>query len=606
MLTKIFIFLFLSIIVIFTQLKFLEPHLQYGFSDVDWGYLSIYKTTHPFSLSQFINYLQTNGTTGGVYTHQIYYLGLQGDLFGLDFRSYNLTMHIFKILATIFIYPVFLIISGSSLIAFVSTILFAFSYSAVGTMYSIATSSDYSAVFGMNIFLIAYLYIIKNSIASLWKISVVMSLLLLTLFLSTERMYPLPLFLIIIELFLVLNQKSWSHRKIIYKRMTIIILPLLLVFLAKPIIFLDFFLRTGIQLMTRIVNGNWNLLLTPFIALGSIVVPFNATHLLGVAKIDNFLNFFDFFISGPLPVLFLITFLASIFIFRRPQVILFQIMILTIVSSVFLYITASHFVDNLLTMESITQALVGFYTISFALVSFKYWLQNKDHSLIGLFAGPLFAFLYTFLTWLGAATSEVFFGAHRYLTIPALLMSLFLGTLFSLICLKMFNFFKNFRYIKLISFTPFIFIILFINLNVGEVNTFFSYQLYNGFGVSDQQYMRSQFNSYLNDLSGERPSLFYFDFSGDNLNSYYYDNTIRGGFNTWMLWNSKINFNKALAPDLIWNQPQVLKSSVTIRDGKKGFLYNGKFYVGENFYAFKLKDRKVIDIKDTLLKEFEI
>lgn len=606
MMTKIFIFLFLSIIIIFTQLKLLEPHLKYGFNDVDWGYLSIYKTTHPFSLSQFINYLQTNGTTGGVYTHQIYYLGLQGDWFGLDFRSYNLTMHIFKILATIFIYPVFLIISGSSLIAFVSTILFAFSYSAVGTMYSIATSSDYSAVFGMNIFLVAYLYIIKNSIASLWKISVVMSLLLLTLFLSTERMYPLPLFLIIIELFMFLNQKSWSQRKIIFKRTTIIFLPLLLVFLAKPIIFLDFFLRTGIQLMTRIANGNWNLLLTPFIALGSIIVPFNTTHLLGTAKIDNFLSFLDFFISGPLSILFLITFLTSISIFKRPYIIIFQLMILTIFSSFFLYITASHFVDNLITMEAVTQALVGLYTISFALMSFKYWFQNRDRLLVGLFVGPLFAFLYIFLTWLGAATNEVFFGAHRYLTIPALLMSLFLGTLFSLIFLKMFSFFKNLGYIKLISFTPFIFIILFINLNVSEVNTFFNYQLYHGFGASDQQYMRSQLNAYSSDLSGEKPSLFYFDFSEDNLNSYYYDNTIRGGFNTWMLWNSKISFNKALAPDLIWNQPQVLKSAVTIKDGKKVFLYNEKFYVKDDFYAFKLKDRKVIDIKDGVIKELRL
>ena len=124
----------------------------------------------------------------------------------------------------------------------------------------------------------------------------------------------------------------------------------------------------------------------------------------------------------------------------------------------------------------------------------------------------------------------------------------------------------------------------------------------NGFGVADKKLMREQLLGYLNNLSDETSSLFYFDFIEDNGRGYYYDNTLLGGFGTWMLWHSSIDFNKSLTPKVFWNNPEVLKASIQIENGKKVIVFDKKKYDVNNFYAFKLRNNKVIDIKDSILE----
>mgnify|MGYP001614509774 CR=1 FL=1 len=118
--------------------------------------------------------------------------------------------------------------------------------------------------------------------------------------------------------------------------------------------------------------------------------------------------------------------------------------------------------------------------------------------------------------------------------------------------------------------------------------------------------MRNQLNNYLSKLSSEEQSLFYFDFMEDNERGYYYDNTLLGGFGTWMLWHPRINFNKDLTPKVFWNNPEVLKASIQVMNGEKGIIFEEKFYNINNFYAFKLKNKKIIDIKKDILKELNI
>ena len=599
---KISVLLILTSIVTISQIIILRPHLEYGFSDVDWGYLNFYKMQNPYTLPQFIKNLKTPSPQGGVYTHQIYYMGIQYNLFNLDFKSFQATTHFFKILATITSFSIFLAISGSWLVAVIATILFGFSYSAVGTMYTVATSSDYSGIFSLGIFFLVYWYIVKKNIKGwFWLISTLL-LLLLTLFLSTERMYPLPLFIVIGELFLLSTQRKWIDNKIAIKRLTVLILPLILVFAFQPAAFLDFVANNGSILVKMILAGNWNLLLTPLIALGSILIPFDYTHILGIAKIDNFFEFLNFFIEGPFLILISVTFLLGLGLFKKPISYIIQIIVLTLLSCIILYLTASHFTDHLIAAGSINQAIIGAYVLIFAYVSFRYWIFNRDQILIGLFVGPFFAFLFILLTWVGAAPAEVFSGAHRYLTIPALLMSLFLGTIFAVISKRLFNNLGKFKYFKFIAFAPLLLLVCFININVKEIQYFFNYQLFSGFGAQDKNYMRNQLVSYLSNLSTGQPAFFYFDFTEDNINSYYYDNTILGGFKSWMLWNDRINFNKELVPDMVLNNAALLPTLVKEIDGQRGIYYNGKLYLPENVYAFALKDKKVIDIKSQTLE----
>lgn len=597
------LFLILVPIIIISQLTILEPHLEYGFSDVDWGFLSFYKTQNPYTFNQFIKNIEVGGTMGGVYTHQIYYIGIQHELFGLDFKSFQLTTHIFKILAILAIFPLLLALSGSRLVAFITTILFAFSYSAVGIMYTVVTSSDYSAILFLGIFILLYWYIVKKDIGNWFLLLLLLLLLTLTLFLSTERMYQLPLFICLNEAFLIFQKRKLGKNTI--KRLLIMFLPLILILLAKPMVFLSYFLSHGIEIVQGISKGNWNLLLTPFVALGSIIIPHDYTKFLGVAKMDSFSSFLDFFITGPLLVLVTVTIVLGTLVFKKSYIIL-QILGLMILSSILLYILGTHFVDHQISIESKVQALVGFYILAVSIVSLFYWLRYRDRLLIGLFAGPFLAFLYIFLTWLGAATAEVFSGIHRYLTIPALFIDLFLGTLFVAMFINLYGFLKKFKLLKILALTVFIPLLFFINLNSQQIRIFFNSQLMNGFGAEDKNLMRDQLNSHLNNLSSSKPSLFYFDFLEDQERGYYYDNALLAGFQSWMLWHPSINFNKDLAPKIFWNNLEFLKSSIQIKNGQKVIIFNEKVYDINNFYTFKLKDKKVYDIKDQILNKLGI
>lgn len=584
------LFLILAVFIAWSQFILLKPHLQYGFSDVDWGFLSIYKTENPYSPSQFIEFLKRGGTLGGVYTHQIYYIGIQNDLFGLDFKSFHLTTHFFKILATLSSYPVLFVISESGLVAFIGTILFGFSYSGVGTMYTVVTSNDYLAIFLMNIFLTIYWYIVKKNTGNWFYLLGLLIFFALALFWSTERIYPLSLLVVLLELFMFWTKKKLEKNSL--KRIFVLLSPLILIFIIKPTIFLSFVLDHGVEIAQRVNIGNWNLILTPFIALGSIIVPHNYTKYL--------------LPPGPIFIFTIITLILGLTIFKKPLKIILHILLLTFIFSVILYILASHFVDHLITQESIIQALVGFYILAIAIVSFNCWRKEKERILLGLFVGPFSAFLYIFLTWIGAATSEVFAGVHRYLTIPALFISLFLANLFGIIFLKLWKLPQNIKYLRILSVAPLLLLIFFININVKEIQYFFKYQLISGFGSSDKQIMRSQLLNYLNNLSEDKPSLIYFDFTDDNDNGYYYDNTILGGFGSWILWHKKINFNKNLIPIIFWNNIPLLKSSYIEKEGRIGFLYDKVFFEMKDFYAFKLKDKKIIDIKSEILNQLGI
>lgn len=608
MLTKLLIkgwpFVLLTIIVVISQIVILKPHLKYGFSDVDWGFLSIYKTQNPYSITQFINNFKEGGTRGGVYTHQIYYIGIQGDIFGLNFQSFQITTHIFKILATLAAIPIFSAISGSLFVTFISTILFAFSYSAVGTMYTVVTSSDYSAIFVMGIFIVIYWYAVKKNTGNLFLLLLSLLLLVLTLFLSTERMYPLPLYIALTEGFLILQKGKLEKNSI--KRISVILLPPFLIFIAMPAVFLSFVLNHGLEIIQKVWMGNWNLLLTPFIVLGSIIVPHDYTKYFGLVKMDSLLSFIDFILLGPLIIFVITTIFIGVALIKKPFKFILQVLSLTLIFTGIIYVTGSHFVDHLISIESITQALVGFYILAIALVSFKYWTREKDRLLIGLFIAPLFAFIYIFLTWVGASSIEIFSGIHRYLTIPALFMSLFLGNLFALLVLRIFFILKKFKFIRFFAVAPLILLVIFININSKEIQDFFNSQLKNGFGAEDKQMMRNQLLGYLNNLNSEKPSLIYFDFTEDNDNGYYYDNTLLGGFGSWILWHENINFNQNLVPATFWNNSQLLRVSLSEEGPKKGFLYNKVFFELKDFYAFKLKDKIIYDIKGRILNELGV
>src|SRR3989339_1503733 len=132
MIRKIAVFILLVITVIFSQILLLENHLRYGFSDVDWGFLATYREHRQVNPDIF-KYFLSSLKEWGIYTHQEYYIGFQSEFFGLNFKFYQIAVHVFKIMATIASYLLFLSLTRSILAAFAGTILFAVAYPAVGT-----------------------------------------------------------------------------------------------------------------------------------------------------------------------------------------------------------------------------------------------------------------------------------------------------------------------------------------------------------------------------------------------------------------------------------------------------------------------------------------
>lgn len=598
------LFSILAVFIAWSQFILLKPHLQYGFSDVDWGFLFYYKE-HKEKFPNIIENFYQTFLRWGVYTHQQYYIGVQEEFFGLDFQKFQITIHIFKTLAAISAYPLFLIITQSYIAAFIGVILFAFSYSSVGTMYTVVTSSDYSAIFAMNIFFYLYWWIIEKR-NSKWYLSFVSLLLFIfTLFLSTERMYPILFWLIAGEIFLLIYNK-FSRKYLLnsYKRLAIIFIPVLTIIILYPAIVNNFLTTTSSSLFKKIIEGNMQLLLNPFIALGSIIIPHGFWKYFGTFTLNGQIFYVSYFTSKQFIVLILITLLLGQFISKKFIKFTIITMLQFIIGASLIFYLASHHKSHF-DPTFISPALIGIYILAIGFSSFFFWVLNdkKNRLLIGIFGGITMTILYIVLTWVSTDYSLIFTGAHRYLTVPALLISLSVGCLIRLMTIKLQRV-RGFAKVSLII--PVIVLVSIILIWSKQISFLFEDQLNKGFGASDKQNMRNQLLSYIDNLDSNQKSLFFFDFSEDPQNGPYYDNTLLGGFSTWMLWHSSINFNERLRPDIFWNNKDRLKSSKTIIDNEVGFYVYENFFPISNFYAFRLKDKKVINIKDELLEELGI
>lgn len=586
---KYLIFIILIITVVFSQSVILKDHLKYGFSDVDWGFLAYYKEKKELYPNIFRNIIELP-RTWGIYSHQDYYIGLQSEFFGLNLKSYQLTTHKFRTLAIISTYPLFLYVTGSMSASFAGTILFAVAYPAVGTMYTVVTSSDYVAILFMNIFLLFYLFILRNNKRGLlWQLPALL-LLILTLFWSTERMYPILFFILITEIFLLFFHRfSKFYLKTVLVRASILLSPLVLgaIFVSRG--YSSFLFGNGGKLIHVISQGGWQNLLRPFISLGGLVMPDAFWKYLTVGKIEDF-------ITGPFVLFTVITFSLGYSIFKKSLNFIIQMSLGTLLVGIIIILLHSEIAS--------APALTGGYLMLLNFFSLIHWLkyQRKERLLVSVSLGISFAFLYIILTWIASDMGETPTGAHRYLTVPALLISFALGSLIILTSKKLWQA-KSF--IKFLSLIPFLVLILMIIISSFEVRNFFQEQLKYGFGADDKQLMRGQLLSFLNNLSDKEPSLFYFDFNDDQNNAYYYDNTLLGGFGAWMFWHPKINFRKEVAAFPIWNRFDQLNAAKVEKNGKIGFWLNNQFYSLENFYAFKLKDKKVYNIKDDLIERLK-
>lgn len=614
LLTTGWIFGLAILIVAALNFLLLKIILQYGFTSDDWWILFDYKIYGP-DASFLDKYSIILRYIGLHHAYQIMYIGILESLFKGNYQAYQVSNIVFKILATISLYPLILAVFKRKLLAFLTTVLFAISYSSAGALLFVITGSDYMAIFFMNIFLLIYYYYFAKKRKILLPIA---SLLLFLAFMfSPIRMYPLLGFVILIEFFVWVESKKSSGLMGSIARLVVLFIPFLTVwqttqgstsnYLSSPAILYNF-----------ISYGNYQLLLTPFAGLGYTLLTNDYWSIIfGKVTFDSFDKYLTFLLRGPFIIYSVLAILISFLIAKKPLLFSLGIILINFIFQVisFLLVTnvrmetgpnIKYFND-----VSIYAIFMGFFLISISIASLFLWFKNHKSNtlLLSLVVGPIFSAAFLWGTWLIKGEVLTFKeGIHWYMVTVAIGSCLFLATLmvlaFDRIKLKL-N--PTLKYILLILL--FMVLLPIYLISKREINTTFSYLLSIGYKASDQEEMKYKLIGNIKDSLNKKSRLFYFETEGQK----FYPISLLNGFEERMHFQDWEIVDGCVG--LIYDKSKLEKSVIT-KGGVKGFnvsslcvtnsLEAGRqeiFYSPDSLYAFKLKDRQVLDIREEILNK---
>lgn len=631
---SIIIFFLFPVLFIIDRIIFGEQ-IGYGFRDIDWMMLYRFKSLGEPSFDHFIQSFQLMGA----YTYQLYYVGFLSSIFGLDFTKLHIATHFFKLLAAISLYLLIANVFKSRLLAILTSVIYTASYTHIGPMFMLATGGYFLATIFMNLFLVIYYILLttKNSMKLLVTGSVLM---LATLFLSTERMYPLlPLIAVIETLYISVYKFKKESIKTSVNRVFALFFPLMFFILVYSVWFKEdvnsgyfvpqFFLELS-KRINSVLSGNWQLLLYPFTSLGSIFLYGDNLKYFGKINTESFINYLSFLLIGPTFIFALLTTLFAFLISSKPLKLMLTTTIPVFIFGLITFLVTKNwqFIDSAIRIHfdptlTVVPAIIGFYVISLSVNLFLIWLKTKNNLLLPLIIGPVFSALFIFFTWIASDLQLIFVGPHRYLSIPSIGMSLFIAGFLILLSafLKKINITKNIAWLVFLLLLP-----LFI-IDKEVAHDFFDYELsYAGLGSEDQTRMRNKFWSIVPNLSDTEESLFYFDESADKEHGYFDESTILAGFEFWTKFNknNEINTNRPYLNMMRTNIQcpehthqsclQILKNGLTEKDGVKGIIYQNiiggqkkpHFYKLGNFYAMRFIDRDLIDIRKEVLKQLNL
>ncbi len=615
-----FFFLLIPIILLI-QFSLLSIIFKFGFTADDWLLLFDYKTIG-LSSGLFLDKTLTIISEKGIYTaYQVLYIGILESFLKGNYQAYHITNITFKILATISLYPLVLIIFQRKLLAFLTTILFAISYSSAGALQFVVKGSDYLAIFFMNICLIAYYLSFKTKKKLLLFITAI--LLFLAFLFSPIRIYPFLLFIILAEIFIGIKNKGLKG---------LIIAPLrlfLLFFLfLVPMLFLanstGNYLNGPLVIYRFLSYGNYQLLLTPFAGLGYTFLPNDYWPIFGSVTFDNFKDYLFFLLHGPVIIYSILAILLGFLITKKPLSFILGLIFTNFVFELICYFL----ITNVRTVAgpnikgfypiSTYAIFLGFFCLSVAVSSLMLWLKNKKSNilLLSLFLGPVFSSIFLWGTWLIIGDNLTFKeGIHWYLIIPPIGISLFLASLMVL-------WFDRIKKVVNPNLKKALLGFLFLTLlpvyliSSKEINTTFSYLTSIGYGASDQENIKNKLLNYVKSPLDKKPALFYLDTTENtSVDPLFYPVTLISGFDKKMHFRNWELVNGCLS---LITDKDTLKKSAAIQDGIKGFkvislcvedksfaINYEVFYKPENFYAFKLIGKDVIENTINVLDELK-
>lgn len=595
--------------MIISQYYLLGDSLTLGFKPDDWILYFNYKLLGENPLSKIFSVW----TQRGLYTtYQVYYMGFLDKLFGLNYYSFHLINLIFKIIASISLYPLVLLLFKNRVLAFISVILFSISHSAAGPLEFVVKGSDYLAIFWMNLFFIAYYLIIAKRLNELKYNLILLALFILALGSSPIRLFPLIIIPPLIEAFNILKREQADIKKGML-RLLFFYLPFIPLILYSPVSALGDSLGP-LGVIKKISEGNWHLIPSPFSGIGFTFIAGDLwTKIFGLIEMDNFKNYFFFLLGGPTIIFGLLTFIISRIIISRNRLSFFILtLLISYLFEILIFFTvfkASYDGGNLYS------AIFGGYIAIAGFMVFLNWLKQNTQDMIQIafWSGAGFLFLFTFLTWFFAPLGTSFNEMSYYLVVSSIGSSLLTAAFFTALYKKI-KLYGN----KLLPFLVFLAIIPMFQMSSSEIRSTYFQLNKDGRGAQGQIIMQMEAETKLADFKEGNSALFYFDTSDITGWGPFYSEGFLTSFPFFMLMSQDKVRDGCVGLIYENNKMTELRKTIEVQGKSKGFYYralcinNGKqsipylFFNLDNFYAFKIYDKKLIDIKENILKELNL
>lgn len=614
---KLFLFfLVVGITSVAMEIYLMQPILKLGLGHDDWILISRYDQMGPNPLVQVFPFFKKFGpyiTTDGLY------ITLMHHLFNENYKYYHFINIFLKSLATLAVFPCVYIIFKNKLLAALTTILYATSYSATASFELSSKGTNYLSTLVMLIYFIIYHQLVTKFPKSwLWHLLLTLSF-WGAILISPPRMYPLLQIPIFIEIFLLAKRGIKSYKTSL-ARLVVTYLPGLLIaaYIPKQIFYS---ISRKPEFLMRIATGDWSVLTTPLSGLGYPLFP-SGSLISGLGKpiLTSTLDFIQSILPYFFVFLVLFNFLYYIRIKGSRVYLILYILLYLGFTSIIYFLTINHPAEGAGTSET----LLGVFIIVVAVLSLWRYLysKTKDSLLVALATGPLISLWFITYTWYVANLYLSFRTVHSYLTIPSLGIYLWLATLIVI-------FYQAIRKIFLRQF-GFVLGAIFVSatlwgilvIDYQEIKNYWDGKLNNGWDAATQDSLYYQTVNLLNKrkFTITKPTLIYFDTSQDPVHAEVYEQGFTSHF-----FHRIHHINKTFQDGCVIIVPGdlnllqkvltrksdqliLLKDYVCFSLKAQDFLY--KSYqtdplILEQFYAFSLNNRQITDITEEVLEKIQ-
>lgn len=631
------LFLLTAVVVIIAQIIILQPVIKYQLIELydDWYWMVYYKAlTHMDFIPKMIYMWVKIGIHESGYA---IFIGLLGELFGKNYQAYNYFIVGLKIISSLTLFPLVLVVFKNRLLAFLTTFLYAITSSSTGSLYWMMKGGTYLGTAFMNLFLVSYYFTVTKN-KRLWLL--VSSLFIFLAYItSAVRIYPIFLMILFIETYLLLDVHPVKNIRAITKspkllkkplvRLLAFFLPAYLVASRAPISPQGFVEEKPFILLNDILRGNLHDLLSPFAGLGYSFFTNYYWRFFGQISPETFSSFnqyISFLVRGPILIFGLFTIMLALLISKNKKRFFIWIFSINLVFEILMYFIATyHFrlpkelwieYDASLFYLIKYPTLIGIYALVVAFFLFFEWKKDrKNRLLLALWVGPLFSMTFLVAMWVTIGfLINAYSSTGYYFQIPSMGMSLFVATVLTL-------FYGKFKKIKISKRTSIVVVfgimIYFYWTSSLEIARDFTNDNPGKVTVKEQMVLHQQLFEKLGDNYADGDLLVYFDLPSDELRFSYYRLAFFG-------FPKIVNYfrnNQGMGCIESISDGTILKDAYVDENNITGFVYRGEcvykisgsekneyvtedsyLYEIDNFYAFKLENGNLTDVKENVLE----